>query len=61
MSRVHLTDLELSRRWRCGPTTLWRLRKTGKLNSFKVGLKWLTSEEEVERIESRDADNGRAR
>jgi hypothetical protein len=33
---------------------LWRLRKAGKLHSIKIGGGgvWLTSEEEVERVES---------
>jgi hypothetical protein len=54
VSRVHFTDSELCERWRCTPMKLWRLRKAGKLNSIKIaGVgKWLTSDEEVERIES---------
>jgi hypothetical protein len=51
---VNFTDGELCQRWRCTPMKLWRLRKAGKLNSIKIagGGVWLTSEEEVERVES---------
>jgi hypothetical protein len=51
---VWFKDKELEKRWRCSGMKLWRMRKAGKLNSIKIagGGVWLTSEEEVERIES---------
>jgi hypothetical protein len=54
MSAVHYTDSELCKRWKCSEMKLWRLRKIGALNSFKIAGqgKWLTSEEEVVRVES---------
>jgi hypothetical protein len=53
-SMLHFTDADLCKRWRCSGMKLWRLRKIGALNSFKVAGQgdWLTSEEEVARVES---------
>jgi hypothetical protein len=49
------TDSELRKRWRCSTMKLWRLRKAGKLHSIQLGGRgypWLTSAEEVARIEA---------
>ena len=47
-------DRELEKRWRCSGMKLWRMRKAGKLNSIQLGGcgVWLTSAEEIARIEA---------
>src|SRR5262245_30542798 len=47
-------DAELCERWRCSKMKLWRMRRDGKLNSIRPGDcgQWLTSEDEVRRIEA---------
>jgi hypothetical protein len=53
-SMLHFTDADLCERWRCTDMKLWRLRKIGALHSIKIAGqgKWLTSAEEVARVES---------
>ena len=56
MSEVFFTDPELCARWRCSKMKLWRLRQAGKLHSIQLGGRgypWLTSDEEVARVEGR--------
>jgi hypothetical protein len=51
---VFRKDAYLMERWSCCATTLWRMRKAGKLHSIRLldGSPYITSDEEIERIES---------
>jgi predicted site-specific integrase-resolvase len=50
---VFRKDAYLKKHWGCSATTLWRMRKAGKLHSIKLlDGPYITSDEEIERIDS---------
>jgi hypothetical protein len=51
---VFRKDAYLKERWLCGDSKLWRMRKAGELNSIQLRARgpWITSDEEIQRIES---------
>ena len=51
MEKETYTLKELAERWGLNKITLNRWAKSGKINYFKVGNKFLVKREEVERIE----------
>lgn len=47
-----ITRKELADRWRCGPDTIGRYEKAGKLHSVRIGRRALYKLSEVQKIEA---------
>jgi hypothetical protein len=60
---VFRKDEYLKERWGCSDSKLWRMRRDDILHSIKLidGGPWITSDEEIQRIESRPPVKGKPR